>query len=239
MQSKFLAKIVRNNFLIIFSFFLFFNCSPSGQLHYIAPEYKNLQQSTALVMVMPFITKMIDPMQREILIDKKNEQKKPLTDREIELFENYISPLLAENTYAKIVQPDNSFKASDLKLTYQVIQNESEQKVSLFIPTSKQVVYKGETPDYLLLFEDLYFLKDATEKGLSLGRGTSTSYSMNGGIEYLLWDNKKGKVAAYGKLYKKLKLLSVPSKEDYMVLLENFASSIIANSPLSARKIYF
>jgi hypothetical protein len=237
-----LRASLKENFLLIvilvFNVIIISSCTPASQFQYIAPEYRNLNEQNVTVLLMPFITKIVDPVQRGIIFDKKNKEKKPVNDKEIEVLENYLSPILSENTWAKIIRADESLKPNSLKLVYKEIEIEGGKKIELFVPTNK-ISNRGTMPEYILFIEDLYFLKDMEEKNQALGRGTNTLFTMVAGIEYLLWDNKKEKLVGYGELNRKLRLFAVPDREEYIGVLENFALSIIQKSPLVQKKIYF
>lgn len=214
------------------------SCSSSIHFQYIAPEYKNLNEQNVTVLLMPFITKLVDPVQRGIIFDRKNREKKPVNEKEIDVLENYLSPILSENTWAKIIRADESLKQNSMKLVFKEIEIEKGKIVELFVPAGK-IVNKGITLEYVLIIEDLYFLKDMEEKNPSLGRGTNQLFTMIAGIEYLLWDNKKEKLVGYGSLNRKMQLFAIPEREEYIGVLENFALSIIQKSPFSQKKVYF
>ncbi|MCX6171190.1 MAG: hypothetical protein NTX65_17795 [Ignavibacteriales bacterium] len=188
---------------------------------------------------MPFILKLLDIQQKELLIDKKNREKKPITNREVELFDNYMTQLIADNTRAKISSASNLPNLEDFKFSKQIVKNKTVDNFEIFIPSFDKKIFKSEVPDYLALFTDLFILKYNDDKGLSVGRGSETSYSLEAGLEYVLWDVKNMRVASYGRLNQKIKLLDTPAKEDYLAIFEKFAISIIQQSPFATKKIYF
>ncbi|MFA7228651.1 MAG: hypothetical protein WC061_06400 [Melioribacteraceae bacterium] len=157
----------------------------------------------------------------------------------MELFDNYISQLLSDNSQAKFSRADKDIVLRDFKLTHQLLQIDNSSKFDLYLPSEIKTVSKNDEPDYLALFTDVYFNKNYIEKGDGLGRGTQSSYRINAGIEYELWDNRRGKIAAFGRISQNIKLIDVPSKEDYLSILEKMAITIIQQSPFASKKIYF
>jgi hypothetical protein len=239
-MNQYSARIKLFDYFLLFSFlFTQFGCSSSYQFQYIGDEYKSRKESTVSVLVLPFIQKLLNPAQSEYLIDKKTVERKTLTAKETELFDNYIPQILSENTYVKINHPDNQLSLKELKFIHRIEITESGEKLDLFLPNFEGNAAKKESADYTMIFSDLYFIKDYIEKSPTLGSGTQGSYSMKAGLDYLLWDNKKNKIAGYGKLTNSLKLIEVPTKENYLDVFEKFAISIIKQSPFSPKKIYF
>jgi hypothetical protein len=212
-------------------------CAPSTQIQYISPEYRDRKELSANVMVLQFIPKYFTAIQKEKFYEKKNAEHKYITNNEIELFDNYIAQLLSENMQAKIIRPDNTLDSQNILV--QDTCKVKDQKVEIYIPSGIGQNSKTNVPDFIILFTDLYFLKDTDQRGVSMGQGTKTYYLLDGGIEYVIWDYKKKKLAGYGKQSCKVKLLEAPEKEDYLTILERFAETIARNSPIALKKVYF
>ncbi len=214
-------------------------CSESAQFQHIESEYKNLNESSVSVMVLPFIQKFIDPAQREYWMEKKAAAKKTLSARETELFDSYFFQILSENTYVKIIHPENSLNLKEIKFIHQIEKTEREQKIDLYLPDKSSSEKIGMLSNFTLVISDLYFIKDYAESASYLGRGTQESYALKGGMEYLLWDNKKNKISCYGRLEQSVRLMESPTKETYLSIFDIFASAIIKHSPFAAKKIYY
>lgn len=237
MTSK--SKIwIKNSAKILISIiFLTQGCVPSSQFSYVRPDYQNRKEFSSNVMVMQFIPKYFTAVQKERFYEKQNAERKYLSRNETDLFDNYMPQLLSENTQVKILKPDNNFDPEGF-LTIDT-QDIKDRKVELYIPSNQKQNFKLLIPDYIILFTDLYFQKDAVERGVSMGQGTKTYYSLNGGIEYIIWNYKKKELVGYGKQEQKLKLLEAPEKEDYLSIMERFAAAIVQNSPFASKKVYF
>ena len=160
-----------------------------------------------------------------IKVDKFNQQER-------EYFNNYMGPALAEKTVAKIYGIDPLFKPTNIEYSYQQLLFENGSRIKMFVPVSGKIKYYDTTPEYVLFFEDLLFIKDFREESGSLGRGSVQRYSMQAGVNYLLWDNIRQKIGGYGKLGDELDFLDFPTRENYMQLFEKWALLIVQNSPL-------
>lgn len=214
-------------------------CSGADRFIYVAPEYKNLNQSNVEILIMPLISTLLDNDQLHNFIEKKNQNKQLLTSKEIELIDNYMPILLAENTFAKIIKAEKQLINKRIKFSYVSAQNNSDSSNMMYMPEVKDLIYDGKNPDYLFFIEDVYFVRTGDEKGVSMGRGSQSFFTLDAGIKYILLDNRTGKVAAMGKLKSTQKLLSLPGKESYLFALETFISDMLSNSPLAQKKIYF
>lgn len=231
-------KQYKNLFAKLLIVILFVSCTASNQFKFVAPEYKNLNQSGVEILVMPFITTLLESEQLGNFIERKNKAKETLTSKEIELIENYIPIFLSENSFAKITKAEKKYLQTPIKFNY-VFGENSDSSKKFYVPQLKNFVYEEIMPKYIFFIEDAFFNKSGDEKGLSVGRGSESFYVFDAGIEYLLWDNHNGKIAALGNLRTKQKLLSLPNKEFYLTILETFVVDFLKDSPLAQKKIYF
>jgi hypothetical protein len=206
---------------------------------YVADEYKNLQQSGVNILVMPFISNLLESSQVQGFFEKKNKAKQYLTAKEIELLENYMPIFLEENTFAKVTKAEKETIKSKIKFNYISLEEKEDTTTQFYLPNLNQYAYDGVIPQYLFFVQDAFFNKTGDGKGVSLGRGSETFFVIDAGIKYLLWDNIKNKVAAYGKLQTKQKLFSLPTKESYLTILELFVNDMVSQSPFAQKKIYF
>ncbi|NMB81069.1 MAG: hypothetical protein GYA14_04570 [Ignavibacteria bacterium] len=228
----------KNQILIMLFSILLLSCAPTDRFTFVAPEYKRLNQSGVEILVMPFISTLFDNGQLHDYIERKNKSKETLTAKEIELLENYVPILLAENSFAKITRAEKKDLNTPIKFQY-VNAEIGDTSKKVFVPEIKNLVYDEIMPKYLFFVEDAFFNKTGDEKGVSMGRGSESFFVFDAGIEYLLWDNHQGKIAAFGKLQAKQKLLSLPNKESYLAILETFIVDFLKDSPLAQKKIYF
>ena len=159
--------------------------------------------------------------------------------QELKYFNSCIGPALSEVTTADVIGIDPYIKYTGISFSYRELKADKESAIMICVPDSGQIKYRDQIPDYVIFFEDLYFLKDFMEERTGIGRGSSEKYTLEAGLEYLLWDNKKQKIATYGKLSQSMSLFNFPSKENYMQIIESYALSIIEKSPLVRRYTCF
>lgn len=205
----------------------------------MAPEYQGLRKTSASVMIMPFISSMVNENQKKIIFNRRVKNNEPMTTAEENFFNAFMPPILADYTIAEVISADSLITPLDIKFTYKELKNEKDQVIDAFIPSSGTFTYKGKTPDFMLIVENLYFLKTIVDKGTFVGAGSSSNFALEAGMDYVLWDNKKAKVCSFGRLNKKLTLASFPEKMEYLSVLNEFAVSIIKNTPLVPKDIRF
>jgi len=210
-------------------------CVSFSNYQFINHEYENLNHFSALLMVMALNTDIISKDVQEKLLQGKEVKQDMFNQQERDYFNNYMGPALAEKTTAKIYGIDPLFKPTDMEFIFQRLQFENELDIKMFVPVSGKIKYYNVTPHYVLFFEDLKFEKDFREESGSLGRGTVQRYTMKAGVKYLLWDNNKQRIAAYGKLANDLNFLDLPLRENYIQLFEKWALLIIQKSPLTRK----
>jgi hypothetical protein len=216
--------------IIILNSFLY--CVSSSNYQFIYPEYEKLNFFSASLMVMALNTDIISKDVQEKLLQGDATKVDMFNQQEREYFNNYMGPALAEKTTAKIYGIDPLFKPTDIEFIFQRLQFENELDIKMFVPLSGKIKYYNVTPHYVLFFEDLKFEKDFREESGGLGRGTVQRYTMQAGVKYLLWDNNKQRIAAYGKLENDLNFLDFPTRENYVQLFEKWALLIVQKSPL-------
>jgi hypothetical protein len=181
------------------------------------------------------------PEQWESFIARKTKENKLVTNLEVELYEGFFQILLAEKTHARVIPYDKAANATSIRLRDWETESGIEPKMNLLVPASARIQINGETPEYLFVVQDLFFMKAKLDgPGVQVpGQGIKTDYFMESGIDYLIWDNKNYKTVACGKLTKGTRLLAPPSREQYIKVLDDFVDSIVKNSPLSQRAISY
>ena len=208
------------------------NCVSSSNIQFIDSEYENLNYFSASLMVMALNTDIISKDVQEKLSQGDATKVDMFNQQEREYFNSYMGPALAEKSTAKIYGIDPFFKPKNVEFSYQQLSFENGTQTKMFVPLSGKVKYYDVTPDYVIFFEDLIFIKDFREESGGVGRGTVQKYSLQAGIKYLLWDNNKQKIVAYGKLGNDLNFLDFPTRENFVQIFEKWALLIVQKSPL-------
>jgi hypothetical protein len=226
---------------LLFPFLFLLGCASAPSSFYLAPEYRNIRESNVSILVLPYVRKLMTPEQWEPFIARKTKEQKLVTNLEIELYEGYFQTLLAERTQARVIPYGKVESPTGVRLRYMEIESGIEPKMNLLVPESAKIRINGETPEYLFVVQDLFFMKGKVDgPGRQVpGRGNEVDYYMESGIDYLIWDNKHDKTVACGKLTKRTRLLAPPGKDQYLKVLEEFVDSIVKNSPLAQKTISF
>ena len=214
-------------------------CATTSDFQYVDPQYRNLSQTNSTVLFIPFVSNLLDPIQRDSLITKKTKEFKPITLTETIFYENYMPKVLADHTINKIITIEQPIKPADIKFVHKRLKTDDGTEHEFYVPTRGQFIYEGEIPDYLFLVEDIYFWKSVSDKDIKVGRGSSSNFLLDAGIEYLLWDNINGRVSAFGSLTKQMTLMGLPERAEYLFVFDDFAKSIISKSPLTVKTIKF
>ncbi len=202
--------------ILIVLFFPSLHCVSTANYQFLDPEYQNLNYFSASLMVMTLNTDWIDREVQQKLLPANVVKHDMFNQQERDYFNNYMGPALAEKTTAKIYGIDPLFKPTGIEFSYRQLQIEGEFRIEMFIPVSGKVKYYDTVPDYVLFFEDLMFEKDFREESGGLGRGTVQKYSMKAAVNYLIWDNNKQKIVAYGRLHNDLNFLDLPTRDNYV-----------------------
>lgn len=237
-MKLFVTKVLFVAILFYFSVsIIFLGCQRSSSFQFLNPDYDKMNQFNKTILVLTLNNELINKTQQQQLLGNKKIKPLLLTQQELAYFYNYMGPTLSEVAVVNIIGIDPYFKAQEINFVYNEFQTIEGNTLQIFAPSSGKIIYKNIIPDYVLFFEDLYFLKDYVEERAGIGRGTSSKYTFDTGVEYLLWDNYKEKIVGYGMLTKSLNLFDYPSKDDYLSIFEEFASLIIKMSPIVIKQI--
>jgi len=200
-------------------------CFISNNWQVVLPDYENRREFGVRVLAMPLNRDLVNQKERQSRSAYENQIPRPLSSREVSFFYNYMAPALSEMAVAEVIGIDPLFKPDDISFTWQKLQNDHQESTQMYVPSLSTLKYRGKTPAYLIFFQDLYFIKLLSEERNGLGKGSSKKYTLEAGLKYLIWDNRKQKIAAYGELEKQLNLFEYPSKDIYLLVIDYFAQS--------------
>lgn len=214
------------------------NCANSNGVQFVDDFYSNRKEPFTKVIVLPLNEKIKIKNELADSISATQNEYPSATAREKEVFDNYLKLLIKEKTQSNITNLEQNISYDQSKLVNHeaLIDN---QKIQFSLPDSKDLSSGKEIADYILLFDDVSFSKVSSVDGASLGRVGEASFLLKIGFEYLIWDNKLKKVAGYGRISQKAKLLVVPQKEDFVVVLDKLTDLLVQKSPFVVKKVYF
>lgn len=228
----------------VFLFFVilavaFLGCSAPSKLQIIEPEYQNVQQYHATLLVMPLTGELISHESRTKNAVGNEKTKKNLSANERAFFYRYFGAVLADVTTAIVIGIDPKFKPENVSYSYRELKLNEKKTLKMLVPSSGRIQYEELLPDFVLFAEELFFDIVYEEKKQGLGSGYREQYTLDTGLQYVLWDNKAQKIAAYGELNKSYNLMNLPTRDTYLDVLERFASSIIEKSPLVIKQTFY
>lgn len=212
-------------------------CGFSQNLQILKPEYVNNRRFNATVLVMPLTSELLPSEKSSTSTGVETPPAKFYDRQELLYFYNYMGLSLAEITTAKVLGIDRINLNKDISFIRQNMNGDSLNPLYMHVPASDPLRYMEKQPDFILFFEDIYFKKDFIDERTGIGRGSSSNYTMQAGLIYLIWDNEKGAVAAFGKLERTMNLLDYPKKSNYISLFEEFAGLIVDKSPLVRKQV--
>jgi len=134
---------------------------------------------------------------------------------------------------SNVTVAEDSFGTDGLEIAFQAMDPDGDPDWWCYVPISGQVQHGGRYPDYVLMFDGLRFR-------IRGGGGLRQTYDVPGSgkvevdLEYLLWDNRNQKVAAYGKLHEDA-ITSSPHAASglFRELFERMAEEVVKNTPLT------
>ena len=217
---------------IALTILFFLNCATSSTRQFIKPEYKDKRQFQATLLALTLNTEILSAGEMNELLEGYDVKTIKIPgDQDLSYFNHYIGPTFSEFVTAEVYGVDPFFKPQTITYDYKQLSPGEKQDFYMFAPTKGQITYRNIIPDYVLFFEDLYFEKSFVEERWGIGHGSSGKYKINANLEYLIWDNRDEKIAGYGQLNNEMNLLSIPTKAEYLSIIEKFALSIIQKSP--------
>lgn len=214
-----------------------FGCAAPAKIQVLEDGYAPASKYMASLLVMPLNSDLIKQAQ----FAGKNNGKAAhhtLVGKDKAFLYRYLGAVFSDVTTASVFgidarhKPDVQFEEKRLPLS-------SKATLDIWGPRAGQLTFEDQTPDFVLFLEDVYFDLNYEESRRGVGSGTREQYTLDAGMEYLLWDNRKASVCGYGKLAKTFNLIALPTKENYLTILESFARSIVQKSPLVIKQAIF
>jgi hypothetical protein len=139
-----------------------------------------------------------------------------------------------QKTTSRVIVTEDSFESASLEIAFQGMEADQDTEWWSFVPVSGRVEHSGRYPDYVLIFDGLRFR-------IVSGGGARQTYDVPGGgkveldLEYVLWDNQRQEIAAFGRLHQESQTSSPhPSSELFKSLFEKMAEEVIRTSPLTS-----
>lgn len=156
------------------------------------------------------------------------------TDKGRLLFSRLFGLSLQQVMAGKVLDLSTSFDPSAATFKRQKLPTSSKDSLDVLVP-DKPIQLQDESAEFLLLVDQIVFTPRAqTTKAGMLG-STKEDDSLFLGVrcKYVLYDNRKGQVAAYGTFEQEKRTLAPTSPKPYQALLGELATHIVTYSPMA------
>ncbi len=93
----------------------------------------------------------------------------------------------------------------------------------------------GRSADFLLLVDRLTFTPrtETTQAGMMGSTKMRNSFFLGARCQYVLYDNRAGRVAAYGTFERETRTIAPTSRTPFQLLFEELAVHIVERSPIA------
>ncbi|MBI2419584.1 MAG: hypothetical protein HYV28_17110 [Ignavibacteriales bacterium] len=156
-----------------------------------------------------------------------------------------------DSVTVKLFSSDPMFKKvqllqadSTLKLTNRVLPINEKISLAVDLPPEGELIKDvPAAADFFLFLQKIVVGRDERSTGIWTGGGFSggkysagtysggKSSSLQVNLKYALWDNRFGKVIAYGNLPLEAPFLFVMTKSDWVAIVKGMKAGILKNSP--------
>ena len=210
------------------------SCTPSPKHQILNPKYQN-KVVYGTLLVLPVTTDLMTRAEADSLSRGDAVGRMYPTPAEKEFYIDFFGASIAEATLARVLGIDPYHNPKDLEFTYERFRFEDETETGMFVPTRGNIVYRDETPNFILFIDALSFEKQFGEIRQERGY-EGMRYRVRARVSYLFWDNVNARVAAYGNIDKTYPVVDVPASRDYIYIFEDLAQRIIQHSPFVLRE---
>lgn len=206
-------------------------CS-STRSQFLAPEYEQGTIRGSSIALLPLSSELG-------LVDTTAENGQDLqaayfTDEGQKLFYRLFDLELEKVASARVASLGSSFRLEDTPLQMQMLALSSKDSLRIPLP-SEQVQTPDEQADFLLLIDELTFKpRSETVRAGHLGSTKRRNdLYITATCQYVLWDNKRARAAAYGRFEGSSRMSNPNSRAPYETLFTRLAIHIIEESPIA------
>lgn len=197
-------------------------CAGSGQ-QVIQPEYQQKISSRPTVGLLPLGADLLPP---EIL-----PQIPPMTRRGRDLYYRLFGLTLSDLAQVAVLESGKDFRP-EVAFVPGTLPLDEEDQLEVPLPDGGPVFIDGRAPAFLLLLDDLTFQFGTEEGREALGTLSTERLVVSARCEYVLWDNREGRLVGYGRLFETAPMeAGAAVRAPLTLLLRRIAISIIRKSP--------
>lgn len=217
------------------------SCIGTTNVQILNENYKDIKVYNSSVTLFPLTEEYAPTQIWDLHTIEHPENKTAANEKNKGLFLRYFSTVFEEVTTASVV---DGFDEKEILINFDFVDTAlaiSDKDTLNFLVPNKTEAYlsEEEKTDYSLFVQSLHWqVAYGESETQAVGRASSGSYNVEVRFQYVLWNNKKKEVVAYGKLNKKSQYLQVPSKTTYIEILEDLCRKIVVKSPLQETAAY-
>lgn len=206
---------------------LIITCS-SSKTTYVDPEYRSKIKNTSLLIV---------PLENYPELSKRSGKTNHIREMENITLNEMWGPIFSSMTTAEVYVVDSTFSLDEIPFRER---NLPAGNLNFTIPVpdmDQSITFENKTPEFILFINNYSFNNETITTSFNQQEGDALlSYNLSFQIFYFIWDNLTHRIAAQGRVTRKVNYKQETTDQDYIRLLESVAGAIVENSPLYSRE---
>lgn len=156
------------------------------------------------------------------------------TDEGRTLFQRLFGLSLQEVAAAEVLDLTATAEPAEIAVGPRTLPVPSGDSLRVLLPQGP-VELPGRSADFLLLVDRLTFTPrtETTQAGMMGSTKMRNRFFLGARCQYVLYDNRAGRVAAYGRFERETRTLDPTSRTPFQVLFEELAVHIVERSPIA------
>jgi len=202
------------------------------------PEYERGARSGTSVALLPLSSELSSPSSEAQSQSSPQEnldtQTAYFTDEGRMLFQRLFGLNLQEVVAGKVLDMAASFDSAEATFKPHMLPMSTGDSLHVLLP-AEPIQLQDQTADFLLLIDRLIFTPrtKTSEAGMMGSTKMETSFFLGVRCQYVLYDNREGRVAAYGTFEQETRTLNPTSPKPYQALFGELATHIVTHSPMA------
>ena len=210
-------------------------CS-SSRPQVLAPEYERGAFSGVSIALLPLSSELMPAAEPTAVEDQSTEdaQAAYFTSEGHKLFYRLFGLELQEVAAAEVFDLGSSFRPDDARFRTKALPLPSGDSLRIPLPGAR-VQFPNRQADFMLLIDELTFTprSETTRSGQFGSTDRQESLYITATCQYVLWDNREDRAAAYGRFEGESRMLNPNSRAPYEDLFEKLAVHVIETSPIA------
>lgn len=221
-------------FLLILFMGVAAGCSSSAPPQVLAPEYERGTSRGVTIALLPLSSELLPAAADTTEPDGEALQTAYFTDRGHQLFYRLFGLELQEVAAASVIETGSDFRPINTTFRRHTLPVPAGDSLHLPVPDGP-VQLTNSAADFVLLIDKLTFTpRSETIRAGDYGAPVQQeNFYITATCQYMLWDNERARVAAYGTFERENRLVDPNSRAPYEQLFAQLAVHIIETSPIA------